>query len=409
MKPVIYLPCELKSRDMAAQLLIASHLVAAGYTVVTGQQWALYANASKALAGCYFFKTANKLQVRVMAECRKAGHIVVATDEESMPFAGDGFLVNIDPDVAVNADLFLALNDAQKRVIQARYPALRTITTGNARTDLIVGSTHPRPITERYVLFNTNFALTNSIWGNEQDAIAKLLRGGGIDFSTAAGEKEIQTRLLFERQTLEQLMALIRWCVASLPTMTVVRPHPAENAATWTDVMPGKIKVVAGQSPYPWIAAADLVIHANSTTGLEAAMLDRPCINICPAEFDQWAGQFLMQRVNHTVRSAQEAVDLIVAFFKNPETLRARNISRRFPSHGAAKIAAVLVSVLQKKGAAPGLAGLFPWSRIPRSEAQIQKFQAKAEEFSKGLSELAPGLRFHMHELDDSVALITPA
>src|SRR3954471_17235748 len=88
---IAYLNCELKSRDLDSRLLIAGHLVDAGFTVIIGQQWAIYGNvlAKNAPPGCVLLTTANTNQVALMAGCRSEGHAVLASDQEGLAFADE--------------------------------------------------------------------------------------------------------------------------------------------------------------------------------------------------------------------------------------------------------------------------------------------------------------------------------
>jgi surface carbohydrate biosynthesis protein len=221
-----------------------------------------------------------------MGKFREAGYAIAAADEESLPFAGDGFLVNIDPTAMRHTDLFLALNDAQRAVLCAEYPGVPITVVGSARIDLLRRQRPPRPMAEPYILFNTNFALTNSLRGDAQTVIDSLIAGGGLNPSTETGRVEIQTRYDFEVKTRQEMMALIRWCAANLPMITVVRPHPTERAEMWSSMVGKNLRTVAGSAPIPWIAHAHIVVHANSTTGLEAAVLGVPCLNISPPKYD---------------------------------------------------------------------------------------------------------------------------
>jgi len=408
MNPVVYLTCELKSRDFESRLLIAKCLLQSGFAVVVGQQWSMSTNAKTAMAGCYLFKTVNKIMAGYIAKSRSAGHLIVSTDEESLPFCGDGFLSNIDSGAIEMTDLFLALNEEQRHIMLRQFPKLRVETTGNARVDLIATARYQRPLSEPYILFNTSFALTNSVRGSVEDAVEVLIRGG-LDSKTQAGQQELQMRLGFEQHTRQDMMALINWAAQSLPIKTVVRPHPAENNVMWTEVMPSKIKVVVGENPLPWISGAMLVVHANSTTGLESAILQRPCINLSPSEFDAWTKQFVMRRVNRTVDSAQAAIALIARFFENSETLAPMFVKEQFPSHAADKIAQAVIELMRARGVEPTLNGNFPWQQLQRSNVQRAKFSASKDEFIAGMYNIAPDLAVRTIELDDSVVLMIPA
>jgi hypothetical protein len=74
LQPIVYLPCELKARDLASRLAIANHAIAAGYPVILGQQWSMFTNLKQqAPPGCILFTTANTFQAGQSAACRHQG------------------------------------------------------------------------------------------------------------------------------------------------------------------------------------------------------------------------------------------------------------------------------------------------------------------------------------------------
>src|SRR5690606_13069606 len=106
---------------------------------------------------------------------------LILSDQEGLPFADDGFLVNIDPDALSNCDLFLAQNETHRAILTTRYADARAriVATGSPRVDLLAKPAHPKPLAQPYVLFNTSFGLVNSVWGTTNDAAARLLAGAG--------------------------------------------------------------------------------------------------------------------------------------------------------------------------------------------------------------------------------------
>jgi len=427
MDPLVFLTAELKSRDLDSRLLIAAHLLKAGFVTIVGQQWGMFANRRYAPKGCYLFKTANSFQARMMEKCAAEGHAIVACDEEALPFAGEGLLDNVDPLALERSDVFLAQSDDHRRILTDRYPALaeRIRTGGNPRIDLleiakasfaaeaaeIVRNTGP------YLLFNTNFALTNSIWGDAEGAISRMLVGSTIDAATQAGQAEIQTRLRYEEQTKAELLALIRWALETLPDHhVVVRPHPAERADGLEAMLPQhkNLKVVAGTNPVPWMLGARIVIHSNSTTGLEAAVLGRPCLNISPPEHDAWARKFLMRDLNYTVAMAEAAKAPVLEYLRTARGPLAatEHVRHGFPPHAARTIADSIIALLLSRGAKPRQLSTFKWRGEERTEPQKAKFTASLEEVQKGIAAIFPTVpgaaAGHVRQLDDSVFLIAP-
>jgi len=89
-------------------------------------------------------------------------------------------------------------------------------------------------------------------------------------------------------------VVLIRDLAMAWPHFTiVVRPHPSESLDFYRSVFEvyTNVVVVREGSALDWIRRAELVLHSNCTTGIEAAMAGRRVVNFLPdrgkrAEFD---------------------------------------------------------------------------------------------------------------------------
>ena len=69
----------------------------------------------------------------------------------------------------------------------------------------------------------------------------------------------------------------------------ILRPHPSERLASYADRLQNeeRVKVLLEGAAAPWILAADLLIHTDCTTGIEASPLEslqfalRPYLRCC--------------------------------------------------------------------------------------------------------------------------------
>jgi surface carbohydrate biosynthesis protein len=375
-EPIAYILCELTSRDLDSGILIAKHLRAKGYPVVLGQIWAIITNLIEAAPrGAVLFRTANAIQAGAMAQCAEAGHAVLAMDEEALPLDGSAVLENVDAAAFENSRRFLAQSESHAETLKTAFPQAYITVTGSPRVELLLSGVHtPEP--GPYVLFNTGFGLTNSLWGGEEEAVRRMLLAQPLPY------EEVKTRLFYERTVMPELMALIRWLVPQYPV--VVRPHPSENAATWQAIE--GVRVVTGSNPIPWILGATVTVHSNSTTGLEAAVLGRPSINLSPPAFAAWTARFATRRINLTVADAAQAQGPLIAAL-NGKPLQQANPT--FPPHGARNIADALEAFLPP----PGPIAELHWRRVERTAPQRAKFTA------------AIG---NAVALDDSVFLLSP-
>ncbi len=88
-------------------------------------------------------------------------------------------------------------------------------------------------------------------------------------------------------------MDAIAEIAARLPNLKfIVRPHPIENAETWTSRLESvaNVDILSDGVANPWLAAARCVVHNACTTGIEAYLLDKPVIEYHPASIPR--GEF---------------------------------------------------------------------------------------------------------------------
>lgn len=91
----------------------------------------------------------------------------------------------------------------------------------------------------------------------------------------------------------------------------VLRPHPSESLVFYQQAFASfpTVAVTRDDSVLPWIRAAELVVHSNCTTGIEAVLADRPVLNLLPdcdgrTELDVEVAR----EAGHVVGSIDEAV-----------------------------------------------------------------------------------------------------
>ena len=407
---IAYLQCELTARDLDSRLLIAAYLLQAGKPVVVGQVWGILSNVADGPPGVNLFATANGFQAKGMLKCRNAGHPVVVTDEEALALHDDKSIhVNVSPDAMRLASQFLFQNSTHEAVVRQKYPDISGAVTGSARIEMLrqhrdVYRTEAEQCRENgpYVLINTNFALANSVWKDTETAINVAASAVPQDYA------DVQERVrLTERDEVRNLEA-VRTLIGLLQGRVenhrlVLRPHPAENADLWRSV--AGIDVVEGSNPLPWILGADLMVHTNSTTGFEAALIGVHCLNIGLPDT-----RYVMDQVNCSIRSVPEAADAIHAFL----TQRGGPIGAfvaplgDFPPDGARNIAAAMC---EAGAGLPQGTDVQSWKRFARRETQRRKFSVTLDQFRERVAAVCVPIvsgKLSITPLDDSIFLMTP-
>ena len=329
--PVLYLPSEIHNRDWDARLLIADHAAALGFTSVVGQQWVINENWMHLPPGLVLVKTINEIQLNAAEAFRSRGNYIVTMDEEAFAVAPDqGFLGILSPRLPHLTDAFFANSALHAEVLLGLVPGLKgkVIPTGNARTDLLVSPGRGRFAAEAegikdqlgpFILFNSNMAQSNSIWTNKEEYVQIQLHAGGVDPGDPKSVERFHQQFEFERNNTEAFMNALQWCLKHVAThRIVVRPHPVERPEYWQEIA-GKfpqLYVAAATHHIPWMMAADAIVHTNSTTGLEAALLERPTVNLVPNAGGHWENIYVGTRVNPTFIDWREGMKALAVFLE---------------------------------------------------------------------------------------------
>jgi len=441
-EPIAYLTAEVKHRDLDSRVLIASHLLKAGYPVIVGQQWTLFMNAEVLPPAVVLFKTVNEIQASNMANFRRCGHLVAATDEEVLVCIEDQcFTMVFGQKAANNCDIFFAQSRPHAQAVVRKYPALadKVIVTGNARVDLMAqkgrsGFAADAAALRRdvgpFVLFNMNYGVINSIWPDLNAVIQINARAGAFDPKDPASVNAFKGLIDWERKNLAEMVPLVHWAAKNIrDRKVVIRPHPVERAEFWQKEMADydNVIIVPRSQPHPWILAADVVVHTGCTTGLEATLMNRPAVNVMPSKnpvFD-----LIVNYVNPTFSTWQEAAPAIDAFLatgRGPIQDAVRSlkpaVEQYFPDYedgvSCQRIAEELIKVMEANGAAKPSSsfelalrepGLRPCSRPATLK---DKFTVSLQEIGAAITKMRPLSGYEgnprIATLDDSLFLLLP-
>ncbi len=407
--PVIYLTVELKHRELDSRLLIALHLLKAGFTVVVGQQWGIFANATALPPGVVLYKTVNEIQARSMPLFRRLGHLIAATDEEVLLCAESSCFVGaLSKNSEANWHQFYAQSPMHRDAILRKFPGgeEKIIITGNARVDLMHArglalfrdeAARCRESCGPYVLFNSNFAGINSIWGG-------VKRVAQINASAGGDDVVFNEAMEFEKNNRDELVKLIEWTADNiLSHRVVIRPHPVENVGFWVERFGAhsRVTIVPRSSHIPWILGADVVAHSNCTTGIEAAIARVPTINVQPRRYPS-LGTALTDIINPCVSSWKEAAMAIRSFLSDRSGPLSENadiedkiekyFSRYREGDAAAVIASNLGQLLITNGAKPDFG--YRWGIVRGQQYRsFQRAEPLKEKMTVSVSEAVERIR----------------
>lgn len=333
----IYLLVEESFREMQSRLLIAIRAVQLGYDVVIGPQWALQSQAKTLPNGVALFKGNNSIQVQNMAAMRTAGHAIASIEEEVLGLIDESrILAHYDPNVVEHCDLILAQGAFQKNCLERRFPQFigRTDITGNPRLDLLRAPLD-RSIRESantiraqrgaFVLANSNYSSVNPVQGDTLTNFGGWVQAGFVDLDIPEDTDYYLSYCNWERENFHALLTFLGQAAhGNLAGRLVLRPHPAESVRRWREGLrnDNRIDIVEDRDHLAWIAASAVLVHTSCTTGLEAAILGTPALNIVTGD-SRWPTYYAAGIANTCIANTMDAVSMAKALVNNPNNYSA--------------------------------------------------------------------------------------
>lgn len=324
MNRLLYLPMEIASRELDSRLLLSVIALSYGFEVVLGQKWLIESNIRRMPAGIYLSKTMTRRDAGSLAKARACGYFTAAIDEELPGLVTKPEELRwIAPEAVAQAEAIFIGGEGNTRSFVTRFPEAKdkVAMALNPRWDLLRTTFRSlfdedvariRAARGDFILVNTNQGFTNSEKGSQEDILREQIRLGKIDPANTEHMDYVRSICEMENANRAAILALIPRLRQAYPDRTIViRPHPSERIATWSEAFPGdaKVKVVRDGSAVPWILASTLLIHTNCTTGTEAIALGKPAICVMPLDNDI-CHRYLSNRVNPVARSVEEALVL---------------------------------------------------------------------------------------------------
>ena len=337
LSPVLYLPIEETNRELRSKILVGLSALHHGLSVVIGQQWLMVNNHAFMPRGVILFKGMNASQTNAMRHVKASGHVVAANDEEAMGLAdADHIARDIAPEMRDVCDIFLAQGRFHAGVVQNRLALgpKKVSIVGNPRLDLLRepfravhaldGERYRREYGD-YILFNTNNGFFNTIFGGHEALRDVQVRTGWIDRNNPEDMALFDQHVRDDEANFQVCVDTIRLLRAAEPSRTIIlRPHQGERLETWKALFQDdpKVHVLRESSHLGWLLGASIMLNTGCTTGVEAAVMGCPVLNILPeTERPFLRGALLSDVVNRTAVGAREAAELI------GEVLRGNTVS----------------------------------------------------------------------------------
>lgn len=312
-KKRVALPIETKVRELNGKLWLAAHLAERGYQVAIGELSNIKKNLSLFKPHIYIGDSAveKKSRIELYRRLKQANVLVVVHDTEGgIIYSHDYYKGRLSKNVLESVDCFLAWGEETEGIFRDVWEDENIVAApvGNPAFDLL--SSKYRNFYEkettllqerfgRFVLVNTHFGFYNHY---DRDSYVEPLRGKFPGLFT------------FKKKLFYAFVdAILNLCEANESINFVIRPHPSEDFSRYRDIFQksNNVFVEHDLSVHPWAIAASLVFHNGCTTGVEAALLERPVVSYRPVTDDKWdvyLPNFVSQQAE-TVPELQNYID----------------------------------------------------------------------------------------------------
>ena len=319
----LYLPIDVKVREIEAKIFLAFRAAGRGYNVVLGQKQKFPSVMSCYSAGYYLGFGAMESFKSEYRNFIKRGHGIILVDEEGLVTHREAIYIRnrLVPDLLAQAKAFLAWGDKQAELVRRTRPeyASQVLSSGNPRFDVLrleqryLYTEQVQKLQKEhgdFILISSSFGSCNHYTGRDrylQSLREKKVIQNDEDFDYYS--RYFQYRFEMMQEFLKAL-PLLR--IAFPGNRIIVRPHPSENIETWK-VHTNKLEnvhVLHEGSAIPWLLAAGAVVHNFCTTSLEAFALGRSPIAYRPI-FDENLETPLPSLASIEAFSAEELVEKI--------------------------------------------------------------------------------------------------
>jgi surface carbohydrate biosynthesis protein len=300
--PYLLIPVEVRVREFHAKLLLSCVAVEAGFSVILGWAEQIKRYAAYLPRGIIVERSVAVWKSKDFRRFRRLGNRIVAWCEEGLvTFDADVYVrYRVEEEVLNITDKFFAWGPHQANMITACISNSdhKMAVTGNVRFDLLrepyrsLFDKEAYELKNRYgsfILVNTNFDLYNNILGRE--AALDRLKNKQKLIKNQEDEDFFWQWSDYAGERYHHFVAMVEHLSRAFPHRTiVVRPHPSENVARWQQDTRSlaNVHVVHDGNVVPWLMAAEVVIHNNCTTGVEAYIAGTPVVAYRPVTSDRF-------------------------------------------------------------------------------------------------------------------------
>ena len=320
-----FFPIEVKIRDFESRLLMAYSLTKKNFKCVIGRKSVVNKYASSRNESYLYF--AKGMMRKTYNKIIETGGKFIILDEEGGIFEKDyekTLRLKNDNEIVPHVDLFFTWGEIQKDFLLNNGKNVdpnKIVVSGNPRFDLCkpefskyheMINESVRKYKQGFILFNVKFGLFNNQRDIKEIVYFHKKRRGEEGYNKLIRNK-IENRMSYQKELFDHFINAVRVLSKRFNKKDIIiRPHPVEKLETYEKLFRNdhNVHTVREGSVHEWILKADVVIHHDCTTGIEAMMLQKPTISFCPI-LDEELIQWLPVEASFKIYNLNDLIDTI--------------------------------------------------------------------------------------------------
>ena len=290
----LYIPVEVKIRELHAKLLFAKMAASAGYNVVIGRK-AEVMNAVPYLPPGIFLGMWVQINFHnFYKKLKKRGFINIGMDEEGLvTFSEEMYSrFKMSSETLQYIDYFMAWGEHQRDIVKKFTDEEKIHVVGNLRFDVLRPPMQGMLKNEkdalqqkygRYVLIMSSFGLANHC--NGFDSYMLSLRKSKV-IRDERDEMFLRRYADLQRFVCNDLKkSLVDICKLFPDINFIVRPHPGESLTAWDELKDiPNVTITNDGNVHSWIIGSECVVHHFCTTAVESFAAGVPSVAYRPAK-----------------------------------------------------------------------------------------------------------------------------
>tara|TARA_A100001015_G_scaffold284059_1_gene350032 strand:- start:295 stop:1635 length:1341 start_codon:yes stop_codon:yes gene_type:complete len=314
----VLLPIETSQRELLYKTILACFFVDRGYDCYIGSKKEIYNLFDKIGPFIYFDKGYHKGKSEVIHDRIKdnSGLIVSLDEEGAIDYLDSRTLLSrYTKRLFINSDLVFLWGRKQRDLLDKNNLLnynCPVFVSGHPRFELLKENYHYFYNDEvnkikikhgNFILVSTNMSLGNNVKGDQFI----------LDNYRERKKGYLEDLMKYDTEKMEFIIKFIKNIRSKTDKKIIIRPHPEENVVYYQKELAyvNNIEVINKGSSIVWIAASDLLVHPDCTTGVEALYLNKKAISLLPY-FNQDLTSFLPVQLSQSFNDIDQATKEIL-------------------------------------------------------------------------------------------------